>query len=70
MNKIAITLAQNITQKRTAKGWTQYELAEKIGLKRSAYASYEEHRARVPSSVLPMLAMAFGCSIDELFSRK
>lgn len=48
-------------------GMTQYELAERVGISRALVAMYETGRAWPSARILPDLAGALVCSIDELF---
>lgn len=59
-----------IKEVRMARGMTQSELAEKIGVSRSTVAMWETG-ANVPNAdKLPTVAKALGCkSIDELFEK-
>ncbi|HEU5292326.1 MAG TPA: XRE family transcriptional regulator [Cyclobacteriaceae bacterium] len=60
---------KNIKFLRTRSGWTQKELAEKIGLKQPVIGAYEEERAMPPLNCLLDIADLFKVSIDAL-SRK
>lgn len=60
---------KNIKFLRTRSGWTQKELAEKIGLKQPVIGAYEEERAMPPLSCLLDIADLFKISID-VFTRK
>ncbi|MBI1222538.1 MAG: helix-turn-helix domain-containing protein [Bacteroidetes bacterium] len=60
------SLAQNIKYLRKERGYTQGELAGKLGINRAALASYEEGRAEPRLAVLQMVAGHFSCSLDDL----
>ena len=60
---------KNIKFLRTRSGWTQKELAEKIGLKQPVIGAYEEERAMPPLNCLLEISDLFKVSIDAL-SRK
>jgi transcriptional regulator with XRE-family HTH domain len=60
---------KNIKFLRTRSGWTQKELAEKIGLKQPVIGAYEEERAMPPLNCLLDISDLFKVSIDAL-SRK
>src|SRR5688572_13503980 len=60
---------KNIKFLRTRSGWTQKELAEKIGLKQPVIGAYEEERAMPPLNCLLDISDIFKVSIDAL-SRK
>ena len=51
---------------RKARGWTQTELAEKAGLKRTALGAYEEGRAEPRLAALVRLAHTLDVSLDTL----
>lgn len=59
-------LAQNIRFLRKKQGFTQEELAGKLGLNRAALGSYEEGRAEPRLPVLQLMAQYFSCTLDEL----
>ena len=61
-----VALGQRIAQLRHERGWTQQELAEKIGVAQQTLAHYEVARIRVPASTLPLLATLFMTPIDTL----
>jgi putative transcriptional regulator len=53
---------------RTARGWTQKQLADAVGVSRQSINSIERERY-VPSLPLALtFARVFGCSTDEIFS--
>jgi transcriptional regulator with XRE-family HTH domain len=51
---------------RSALGWTQEELAEKIGLKRTSIANIEAGRQRVLLHDIEKFAMAFNTTPKQL----
>ena len=56
-----------IKQARTAKGFTQEELAEKVGVKKSAVAKWENGRvSEIKRSNLKMLSEALGLNPNQL----
>lgn len=59
-------LSERIRSYRKRSALTQSDLAEKLGVKRSAIGAYEEGRAEPRLSVLKAMAHLFGCSLDEL----
>ena len=61
-----VALGQRIAQLRHERGWTQQELAEKLGVAQQTLAHYEVARIRVPASTLPLLATLFMTPIDTL----
>ncbi len=60
------TFGQRLTDMRKARGLTQAQLGETLGLDQTAVASYELGRRRVPLSLLAPLAKALGVSVAEL----
>ena len=53
---------------RTARGWTQQQLADAVGVSRQSINSIERDRY-VPSLSLALtFARVFGCSTDDLFT--
>ena len=59
-----------IKELRQQRGITQAQLAEELGLRSSSTVTmWENGDRKPPSSILPRLADALGCSIDELFGR-
>ena len=56
-----------VKELRTARGWTQEELAQATGVSRQSINSIERNRY-VPSLPLALIfARVFGCSTDEIF---
>ena len=65
-------MAPNITNRvkelRSARGWTQEQLAEAVGVSRQSINSIERDRY-VPSLPLALtFARVFGCPTDEIFT--
>lgn len=56
----------NILQRRKTLGLTQAQLAEKVGVTRSAVAMWETGAGNPRFQTLPVLAEALGCTVDEL----
>ena len=64
---MAETLGNRLREAREAKGWTQAELAERIGVSRKTVNTVE-NGVFVPSTVVALkLAAALGCPVEELF---
>ena len=53
--------------RRDAAGMTQQQLADAIHISRVAVAMWETGRALPSAALLPQIAAALGCSIDELY---
>ena len=65
-----IAFAERITKLRVAKGLSQSQLSQKLGVKRSV-VSYYESGERLPSyDVLMEMGRVFGVSIDFLLKGK
>jgi putative transcriptional regulator len=62
------TIQNRIKELRSARGWTQEQLAKAVGVSRQSINSIERNRY-VPSLLLALtFAKVFGCSTDEIFS--
>jgi transcriptional regulator with XRE-family HTH domain len=61
-----VALGLRIAQLRKERGWTQQELADKLGVAQQTLAHYEVARIRLPASMLPALATLFATPIDVL----
>ena len=62
------TILNRVKELRTARGWTQEELANAVGVSRQSINSIERDRY-VPSLLLALtFARVFGCSIDQIFT--
>ena len=61
------TLQNRVRELRLARGWTQQQLAEAVGVSRQSINSIECNRY-VPSLPLAlMFARVFGCATDDIF---
>ena len=61
-------LAKSLRDAREARGWTQADLAERIGVSRKTVNTVE-NGVFVPSTVIALkLARAFGEPVESLFS--
>jgi putative transcriptional regulator len=61
------TLANRLKERRTERGWTQAELAERVGVTRKTVNTVE-NGVFVPSALLALkLARALGEQVEELF---
>ncbi|WP_395612506.1 helix-turn-helix transcriptional regulator [Allosphingosinicella sp.] len=60
-------LGNRLREAREAKGWTQAQLAERIGVSRKTINTVE-NRVFVPSTVVALkLALALGARVETLF---
>ena len=64
-----MTLANKLPIKsfRVAKGYTQQEVAEKIGVSRNTYMQWENYESFPDAMQLIMLANLFECSMDAFY---
>jgi putative transcriptional regulator len=70
--KVGFTLTPHVKNRikefRSERGWTQQELADKVGVSRQSINSIERNRY-VPSLPLALtFSRVFRCSTDELFT--
>ena len=65
---MAPTIRNRVRELRTARGWTQQELADNVGVSRQSINSIEVNRY-VPSLPLALsFARVFGCATEEIFT--
>lgn len=64
-----MTIGEKIRTLRKSKGWTQVDLAEKLGTSQKVITTYETGRHKPPLEWLPTLARLFGVSIEELIGK-
>ena len=57
----------NVKQFRMAKGWSQEELAEKVGVRRQAVYDVESGRYLPNTAISLRLARIFSCRVEDLF---
>ncbi|MCU0375314.1 MAG: helix-turn-helix domain-containing protein [Chitinophagaceae bacterium] len=60
---------KNLRYLRKQKGWTQDEMANRLGIKRSLIGAYEEERADPRIDVLEVAMELFSLSMDDLLLR-
>ena len=60
------TVRENIISHRNARGWTQADLAERVGMKPSTYAT-KEAKGNFKTSELMVVADALNIDIKEFF---
>ena len=58
--------AERLRQLRARFGWSQYEVASKIGVSQSLLAAWENGRSAPSSVYLRSLALLYGVSVDEI----
>ncbi|WP_028545777.1 helix-turn-helix domain-containing protein [Paenibacillus taiwanensis] len=64
-----MSTGNRIAELREAKGWTQEDLAAKLGITRAALSHYEKNRRKPDFETLTLLADCFEVSIDYLVGR-
>ena len=65
---IAATISNKVKELRIARGWTQQQLAEAVGVSRQSINSIERNRY-VPSLELALtFARVFGVATDDIFT--
>jgi len=62
-------ISENIRHLRKKMGWTQQDLANKIGIKRSLVGAYEEARAEPSAEKLVKFSEVFNVSVGSLISK-
>jgi transcriptional regulator with XRE-family HTH domain len=62
-----VQLGERITQLRKARGITQVQLADILGVSQQTVQAYEVGRRRIQVSALPVVARTLGVSLEELF---
>ena len=60
-------MGERMRQLRRAAGLSQQEVADRIGMTRVGYGKIENGENGQRMSVLPKIAKALGCRIDDLF---
>ena len=60
------TFGQRLATLRRARGWTQRDLAPRLGISQRMVAYYEKQTERPPAHLLEKLAQVLGVSSDEL----
>jgi transcriptional regulator with XRE-family HTH domain len=64
------TLGQRLARMRKERGYTQVELAKKIGLIQTLVSDYETDRLRLSAEMAVRFALALDISLDELLHPK
>jgi transcriptional regulator with XRE-family HTH domain len=67
-NQFMATVNKNLKFLRVQGGYTQKQLAEKLGLKQAAVGAYEEERSTPPVSCLMEISKIFSVSLDHLIN--
>lgn len=61
--------SEYLTALRRKSGYTQAQIAQRLGISRSSYANYENGNRSPNFEVLEQIADVLDCSLDELFGR-
>jgi len=64
--EIFIKIGKNISSQRLERGFTQNQIAEKVGITQSLYAYYEKGRRRIPVPVLLKISDVLNIYVDDL----
>ena len=66
---LLISLGHRIRNLRKKRGWTQVEMAEKVGIDRSFLADVERGKRNVSILNLEIIASGLNTTLSRLFSR-
>jgi transcriptional regulator with XRE-family HTH domain len=66
---LLVRLGNRIRKLRTKRGWTQVEMAEKVGIDRSFLADVERGKRNVSILNVELMAKGLEVSLAQLFSR-
>jgi transcriptional regulator with XRE-family HTH domain len=69
MADLLVRLGNRIRQLRKKRGWTQVEMAEKVGIDRSFLADVERGKRNVSILNVELMAKGLKVSLSQLFSR-
>lgn len=58
--------AQRLSRLREKKGWSQYEVAQRLNIKRPRYNAWEQGISKPRADMLGKISDLFGVSIDDL----
>jgi transcriptional regulator with XRE-family HTH domain len=64
--KVDIALGARLARLRKERGFTQIELADKLGVAQSLISSYETGRLRIPPAIVVSITKVLQISSDEL----
>jgi transcriptional regulator with XRE-family HTH domain len=67
VNKEAKNIGKNIRAFRLAKGWTQHDLAEKLGSTQKTITAYERGTRHPTAEKIPKIAGIFNVTVNELY---
>jgi transcriptional regulator with XRE-family HTH domain len=66
---LLVSLGDRIRKLRKTRGWTQAEMAEKVGIDRSFLADVERGKRNISILNLELIAKGFKVSLSQLFSK-
>jgi transcriptional regulator with XRE-family HTH domain len=69
MADLLVRLGARIRMLRKARGWTQVEMAERVGIDRSFLADVERGKRNVSILNVELMAKGLKVSLSQLFSR-
>lgn len=64
--EISLRFVARLKQLRQEKGWSQMDLAQRLGLQKTSVANYEQGMSFPPLPTLEKMARLFGVSLDGL----
>ena len=67
---IRARFGRKVRKLRLQHGWTQVDMAEKLGLDRSYLADVERGKRNISILNLDVIAKGFGLSLSRLFSKR
>jgi len=66
---ICVRLGRRLRELRLKRGWTQAQLAKRVGLDRSYLGDVERGERNVSAAKLEAIARGFGISLAKLFDK-
>ena len=66
---VVINFGNRLRQMRKAKGYSQQQIADLVGVHRTTYTRYESGAVEPPLDTLCRMADLMGCTTDELLGR-
>lgn len=62
-----VNIGRTIVRERKARGWTQSDFADRIGVTKAAVSKWELAQSYPDVPLLPLIAATFGISLEDLF---
>ena len=66
---VRVRFGRRLRNLRLKRGWTQVQLAKRLGMDRSYLGDVERGKRNISSVKLDMIARGFGLSMAQLFAR-